>query len=253
MRIKIVLFALACILMMGIGMAYAEEGPKTGATASVSVMSQYVWRGLVLGRETAIQPSLDFTYGNFGANIWNNYATGEDAGSQPKTMSESDLTLRYAYAIDKLTLGAGYIHYGAAGANTEEVYVSASYDTIMTPTVTYYQDISEGDAGGFMTIAGNYSVPVNDKLALGLGATVGIDFNDLAMGTNEDGKKFSGLYYGEVVASATYAVNKAFSIKPSLAYDFSLGKDAKYVMENLSASEGKSSIIYGGVTAAIAF
>ena len=42
---------------------------KTAGSASVDVMSNYVWRGQKLSNSWVIQPSVTVTYGVFGANI----------------------------------------------------------------------------------------------------------------------------------------------------------------------------------------
>ncbi|MCX7914669.1 MAG: hypothetical protein N2511_08830, partial [Thermodesulfovibrionales bacterium] len=60
-----------------------------------------------------------------------------------KSFNESDLTLSYTHAFGKLSLTGGYIYYGTKyTAETEELFLSASYDVISKPTITIYRDIS---------------------------------------------------------------------------------------------------------------
>jgi len=54
------------------GAAFAGE-IETSGSASVDVMSNYVWRGQKLSNSWVVQPSVAITYGVFGANLWANY------------------------------------------------------------------------------------------------------------------------------------------------------------------------------------
>ena len=251
---------LAMLLVLGVsGLAMADEAPAAApeishsATASVSYMSQYVWRGLVLSDGWVIQPSIDFNYGGFNANLWMNYDRNPDI----QQTNETDLTLKYTYSIKDLSLSAGYIYYGVVGANTEEAFASASYATILNPSITYYQDLRLGDGGGFAVLALSQTSPeLWHGITVGGGASVGYDVNNELMGLKRDGKKYNGFYNGEVSTFVNIPVTKALSIRPSLAYDFPLTKDAAFIMKNSSfanAGNKNNSVLWGGVTVALAF
>lgn len=248
----------AVLLLSMVASAMAEEAAPVAdeitksASASVSVMSRYVWRGLVLSDEAVVQPAIDFNYGGFNANLWANYDTDNDM----EMHNETDLTLKYTYAIKDLSLSAGYIYYGVVGLNTEELFLAASYATLLAPTLTYYQDLREGEGGGFATLSIGHSQEVWNGISVGGGASVGYNFRNALMGLAEDGNKFSGLYNGEVSLFVNVPVTKAISVKPSIAFDFPLSDDAKYVMETTNeaySGEDNSSILWGGVTVSAAF
>lgn len=255
-RIVNVALSAALILTMA-GAAMAAEAPAEeiakSATASVSYMSQYVWRGMVLSDTGVMQPSIDFNYGGFNANLWANY----DMDSDVKQTNETDLTLKYTYGIGDLSLSAGYIYYGVVGANTEEAFASVSYATLLNPSLTYYQDLRLGDGGGFAVLSVSQSSPeLWHGITVGGGASAGYNFNNSLMGMGTDGKKFNGFYNGELSAFVNIPVTKAVSIKPSLAYDFPLSDDAKAAMKTASmayAGNSKSTALWGGVTVALAF
>ncbi len=252
--------ALGLLLVLGVtGVALADEAPAaapsipTSATASVSYLSQYVWRGLVLSDGWVIQPSIDFNYGGFNANLWMNYDRNPDI----QQTNETDLTLKYTYSVKDLSLSAGYIYYGVVGANDEEAFVSASYATILNPSITYYQNLRRGDGGGFAVLAVSQTSPeLWHGITAGGGASVGYDTNNEAMGLKKDGRKYSGFYNGELSSFVKIPVTKAISITPSLAYDFPLTKDAAYIMKQSSlanAGDTHNSVLWGGVTVALTF
>ena len=58
---------------------WAEEESPT-ASADVSILSKYVWRGYELSRRTSlvIQPSATVSYKGFGFNLWGNLDTSLD-------------------------------------------------------------------------------------------------------------------------------------------------------------------------------
>ena len=56
----------------------AEDKPT--ASAGVDVLSQYIWRGFALSRNSAVsQPSITVGFKGFSVNVWGNYDTGENA------------------------------------------------------------------------------------------------------------------------------------------------------------------------------
>lgn len=84
------LFVLSVLLTccVSVGSLYADE-IKTSGSASVDVMSNYVWRGQKLSNSWVVQPSVAITYGVFGANLWANYDSDSkiDEGGVNVTLS----------------------------------------------------------------------------------------------------------------------------------------------------------------------
>jgi len=253
-RIKKIL-AMA-VLGVGIlaGNLYAEEPAVSGA-ASVDLMSNYVWRGQKLSNSWVLQPSVGITYGGFGANIWGNYdnrleATSSDSGHGE--FNEVDFTLNYSRAIDKLTLTAGYIYYAFDGASdTQEVYLSAAYETLLSPALTVYYDYDEGN-GAFIVASIGHSIALPKDMSLNLGALASYNINNKIMGFDKDGKDFSNFYNAEVSAGLNIPVTKAISITPKAAYSFALTSDSKAAISGVS-DDGKKNILYGGINLTLSF
>lgn len=234
------------VVMVGIsGIAYAE-GPKVSGSASVDLMSRYVWRGLTLSESAVVQPSVAITYEGFGASIWGNYDT------DTKELNETDYTLSYAFSVDKFNLAVGYIYYALDGIpDTQELYFSVAYDTLLSPTLAYYQDIKEGK-GGFLIVSIAHSFEVAKDLNLNLGASASYNFKNEVMGYDANGNEFSNLYNGEISASLKIPVFKAAVITPKIAYTFPLSDDAEEAISGFSV-DGKKSAVYGGINLTLSF
>ena len=151
-----------------------------------------------------------------------------------KDLNETDLTLSYTYVIDKLSLTGGYIYYGTDyTAETEEVFVTASYDMLLNPTLSVYRDINEY-GGTYFNLSIAHSFPVYKEITLDLGASAGYfagsdDYwktYDSATGAYT-GKKYSGLHDGMVKAGLTIPVAKNMSLQPLIQYWFPLSSNAK--------------------------
>lgn len=77
------------LLMPGLSVAQVETSLNPG----VDFMSRYIWRGLNLGGSSpSIQPSLEFTAGNFTLGSWGAFSTGNGM-----TLQETDLYLSYTF------------------------------------------------------------------------------------------------------------------------------------------------------------
>jgi len=74
------------------GLFTITQAQETSLNSGADFMSRYVWRGLQLGGSSpSIQPSLEFTAGNFTAGTW-----GALSVSNNLTVQETDLYLSYS-------------------------------------------------------------------------------------------------------------------------------------------------------------
>ena len=238
------------------GSACAED-PRVTSFASVDLMSNYVWRGIKVSNSWVVQPAAGITYGNFGANIWGNYDSDvaevtSDGETGHGEMTEVDFTLTYAKTIDKFTLVGGYIYYAFDGFNdTQEVFASVTYNTLLSPTLTVYYDYDEGN-GAFITATVGHTFTLPKDMGLKLGALVSYNINNKIMGFDEDGDDFSNFYHAELSSSLTIPVTKAISVTPKAAYSFALSDDSEDAMRGL-ANDGDHDVVYGGVNLTLSF
>lgn len=237
--------------------ALAAEEEKPTADLSVSALSQYIFRGFEQGKDSlVIQPSMTIGYQGFAANLWANLDT-DRINEETSHWQETDLTLSYSHAFDKVGLTGGYIYYGYGLGNqdTQEFFVSVSYDTMLSPSLTVYRDVDHY-AGWYITAAISHSLPITDKIALDLGAKVNYLSADDASSFSEGGlevEAYSALHDGVLSAAISFPVNTYITITPQLAYSFPLSSEAEDLIEAWSIDGNDSDFIYGGVTASLAF
>ena len=254
MKRKISLILVLLFIMVSLSVFTANAEIETSSSASVDVMSNYMWRGIKLSNATVVQPSVGMTYGAFGANLWANWDNGCTLSTCNNNgeLTETDLTLNYTFSIDKLSLDIGYIYYGLeAAGDTQEAYVSAGYDVLLSPSLTIYHDFEEGQ-GAFIVASIGHSVDLTKDIALNLGASASYNIDNLVMGTDVNGDKISDLYNGDVSASVSIPVTEAISAEPVIAYSFPLSDDAEYAIEAMS-DDAESDVVYGGINVTLSF
>ncbi|HIJ60124.1 MAG TPA: hypothetical protein HPP56_05860 [Nitrospirae bacterium] len=234
------------------------EAPKVTGSASVDFMSNYVWRGIKLSKDFVIQPSVTVSYSGFSMNMWSNLDTNyylrEITGRKFKS-TETDITLNYTHSFDKLSLTGGFIYYALESASdTQELYISASYDVLLKPTLTFYYDIKEGK-GGYLTASIGHSFDLAKDVPLNLGAAVGYNMKNKVMSYEAyTGKNFNNFYNAELSASVSVPVTKQISITPKVAYSFALSNDSKTAISAMDVSgKDKKNIFYGGLNLSFNF
>lgn len=238
-KITISIFVLFALAFMASNL-YAEEAKVTGS-ASLGVFNRYIFRGYELSTNSAaIQPALSISYAGFSAGFWGNIDSNETATQSfvpdrpdQKSFNEVDLTLSYTYTIGKLGLTGGYVYYGTKYTNeTEELFVTATYDIITKPTLSIYRDITSYP-GTYINLSLAHSLPVYKEITLDLGASAGYFIGDDDYFRTTDptsgalGKHYSAFHDGMVKAGFTIPVTKSFSVQPLVQYWFPLSSDAK--------------------------
>jgi hypothetical protein len=228
---------LGIVGMASIGTALAEDKPS--ADASVALLSKYVWRGYELSKDSlVIQPSVTVGYKGFAVNLWGNLDT-DDANMTTDTFNwnETDFTLSYDGAYEKLGYSIGYIYYDLEGDDSQEIYAGLSYDIMLSPALTVYRDF-DNYKGYYVNLGIGHSFSITDKYALDLGASAGY--------YNYDDTSYSALHDGLLSASMTFPVNDYLSFTPEVYYSFPLSSDAEDI-------EGIDNNFYGGLSASFAF
>jgi len=246
----VAMLALAAALAFGPVAARAEDAAGK-AYASAALASRYVWRGQTLSEGIVVQPTVGMTLGGFSANLWSNVdLDNSEEDDDGIVMNETDLTLSYSLPIGPVNATAGFIHYDFDGGDTQELYLTCAVSTLLSPTLSLYYDIDEGE-GAFAVLSGSHAFPVG-PVSLTAGASLGFNLGDAAMGLNEDGEDFTGLYYGEVSLATSIPLFKNVSLDPRIAYSTALGDDGEFAIESISA-DGKKDLFYGSVAITAAF
>ena len=240
---KKVLLGVACLLAASAS-AYAEEEKPT-ADFTVGAYSKYVWRGYELSDDSiVVQPSLTVAYKGFAVNLWGNVDTDHYV-TESNEFNETDLTLSYDWAMGPVGFSVGYIYYAldeeAIGEDSQEFYISASLDTILSPTLTLYRD-SDTYRGTYVALDVSHSLPITDDIGLDLGAKVSyLDFDESDYDAFQD---------GVLSAALSIPLTDYISVAPEVYYSFPLSSDAEDELDN---GEGDDSFFYGGVSVSYSF
>ena len=252
---RAVTISVACItfLFLLIGPALAQEKPEAApakveeapaavtGTATIGAFNRYVFRGYELSRRSVVfQPGLTASYKGFSAGFWGNIDSKEH-GTQnfvperadQRSFNETDITLSYTYAFDKLSLTGGYIYYGTKYTDeTQEIFATVAYDMFLTPTLSIYRDIDRYP-GTYFNFSLSHSIALGHDVSLDLSASAGYMWGDgsywktyeTSTGANT-GSGYQAFHDGKVQAGLTIPVAKSVTVVPIVQYWFPLSSKA---------------------------
>jgi hypothetical protein len=260
--VKISLLICLILLISGIGDLQAEE-EHPSSSLDVAVLSQYIWRGQELSRDSiVIQPSMTVGYKGLSMNLWGNLDTDQyydAAGDDEYNWNETDLTFCYGKEFGMLSAEAGYIYYDLDGiADTQEVYLGFGLDTLLSPSLKIYKDIA-GNSSWYFLLGISHAIEMNEKVSLELSGSVSYllsededDYYEVD-GSGPTGDEFENFHDGVISASLPIALTEYITITPTASYCFPLSDDASDEMEYRSLRGEDDNFIYGGVILSMAF
>ncbi len=236
----------------------AADDKVVAVDAEVTLISQYIWRGMVLNEDLSLQPTMTVAKSGFSFNVWgqlNLTDFGEDeclytddCDSRAWQFTEIDFTLDYSHSFDQLTVGMGIIFYEFPNwdhaDDTHEVYLSMAYDCILQPALTIFYDFDEVDAF-YVNLAAGHSFVLNDKLSLDLSSSLGFgdsDFNEFNFG--EDSSALVDFNFG---VAAPYKVTDSITVTTSLMFSSIVDSDNRDSVDDRDCCD-KTDNVYGGIT-----
>jgi hypothetical protein len=239
---------------------WAAEEEKPSASADIAVLSQYIWRGYELSKDSVvIQPSITVGYKDVSVNLWGNLDT--DVYSDPRGQSqfnETDMTLSYGKSFGIVNVGVGYIYYALdAVDDSQEIYLSLGLDTLLSPTLTVYREIAHLPSW-YISLGISHPIELMKKITLDLAGSVGYyysdddDFVEVDDTLTPTTDKYKNFHNGLVSVGLTIPVAKYFTIKPVISYSFPLTNEADNLIKSTSFSN-ESDFVFGGVTASLSF
>jgi hypothetical protein len=271
----LVLLILAALAVPGTPLCAEEEKPTGDFTAAV--MSQYIWRGYEMSRNSiVIQPSMTVGYKGFSANLWGNLDTkpySPVGTSYASAWNETDFVLSYTKTLGLFTVGGSYAYYSLGSLNkgapdraeSQELSASVSLNTLLAPTLTLYKEIDHYRNWYFL-LGISHIVELNKTISLKLGATASYllsmdadtypKFTGNALPTAD---KFSNFHDGTLSASLPIKATRYITVTPTLSYIFPLTDDAKNEMKGFglngtaTPAERDSSFLVGGVSVSFTF
>ena len=239
------------VMVMALSAAAQEEVADTDSisvSGTAGVYSHYVWRGMVISNEPIVIPRFSASYNGLTLDGCAVVVMTDDI-VDPYRIIKATWTAEYTIPVELLPmtdLSVGYLYhtYPTMGMNdTQEVFVKAAVDTILSPSAKVYWDVDEG--GGLYCLAAiGHKVEIGEvlgqELALGLSASVGFgdeNYNEFKFGAGT-GSGFVDLLLG---AAIPMDIGNGFTLTPSGKYMTVLDSDVR-------AARADSDAFYTGIS-----
>ena len=240
-----------------------EEKSPLSVEASVDVLSDYIWRGMISNDNPVWQPSVTVgfdagDFGSLGLNVWQTYDLTHKRGTATNSrraggLQEIDYTLTYGLSLGDFDLELGHVFYTFPdnnGHSDQEVYASVAYNNdFVTPSAAAYWNYSDSAGNDtsyvYFTLGLSHDFEVAESLTLSPGASLG--FGDHAMTGSEGGTELTDSTVG---LSASYAVTDNFSLGAQLNYTWTPSHTLRH---EGWMGEDKDQILWGGVSAKLSF
>jgi uncharacterized protein (TIGR02001 family) len=168
----------AALVLAGLGGSGLQAQDESPVSVSIDVgfVNQYLWRGFVLNPTPSVQPGISVGYKDFTISSWSNVS---HTGPNGQNWTEHDLTLDYTKGFGKNSVSVGYINYAFPDLEdeaqfTHELYFGYAYDTILSPSITVYRDVDDGDGWYYYASIG-HSVPLPKGLSLNPSLGLGVN------------------------------------------------------------------------------
>jgi len=231
--------------------------------ASVDVLSDYIWRGMICNDHPVWQPSVTLGYnagdlGKVSANVWASMDATHRRGTSTNSRrscgaQEFDYTLSYANSIGPVEFEAGHIWYvfpNNNGHSDQDLYGTVSYNNdYVTPSASAYWNYSDSagtdpSAVYFLFALSRDFTPMDD-LTITPNASLG--FGDHAYTGSEGGTELTDQTLG---VAASYAITKWFSVGAQINYTWTPSHTLRH---EGYMGEDKHQILWGGVNVTLKF
>jgi hypothetical protein len=223
------------------GVRAQEAEIESSAPEAIAVEADFVWgskylfRGYKYTDDVTMFPAVSAEYMGLSLNYWGAIDVSGDSDFQ-----EGDYYIDYTFSpMDLLEISAGYIYYDLPTADagdtaTQEFYLGATLDTLLSPSITGYYDFDEID-GGYIALGIGHDLEYGsyigqEDLSISLSASLGIDFD-----YTSDGTGFNDILLG---AELPFALNEYATIRGIAQYSIALSE--------LDDAGGDDEFFFGG-------
>ena len=231
--------------------ADAQAASDWSFSIDAAYNSKYVWRGINTVNGSVFQPSVTVGYKGLSLNVWGNMDLSDVNGHSGR-FTELDYTLGYGWDCGDLAFGVGAIYYRfphTGFPDTTELYASVGVNTLLSPTLTVYQDIDEAD-GTYISLgvshtfedvwqpAENVSMSVDLSDSIGFGSS---NYNDYYFGV--DHSAFNNVL---VTLGLPVQIGEHWTLTPSVNCSALLGHDIRHATPH-------DDNVWGGLTLSCSF
>ena len=244
---KILLTLITLLILTTMSIPALALGPLD-IDADLTVMSQYVWRGMVINSEAVLQPSASANILGIGFGFWGNMDLS-DVNGYSGEFNELDYFATYSLPLPLMDLDFGLIYYdfpNTEAAATTEFYASGSVHVLLSPTLAVYYDFDEID-GSYVNASISHGVGLGETMNMDLGAALG--FGDSSYNKGYFGVDSSNATDLNLSASIPFQPIPFLTITPKVHYSTLMG-DPKTAV---SDAEGDTDAFYYGLSATFSF
>ncbi len=214
----------------------------------VTLSSRYISRGAeMLEREPAVQPFINYTYGNSGftASAWSSFALSKRDQEEIKECDEVDFTLAYARTIGivDITIAADHLNfiqvegYPDSHSTDYDLAGTISFPSLpLSPSLLFINSFNrDGDDGQYLE--GAISDEINLIPALPITSTLSAGYTNQSWLIDEDDTRSPGISH----------------ITLSFQHEFTVGSFAIEPVFNLTSTQNRQInpdklAIWGGIT-----
>jgi uncharacterized protein (TIGR02001 family) len=209
-----------------IGLALAATAALPGYVSGIEARydlgfySHYVWRGITLTDDPVLQPSIELAHrSGFSLTVWGNVDLG-DANDNAGDFNELDLTLEYAWRLERLELAVGLTEYtfpNTPFSGTREAFARLTRIGAISPCLTAYYDLDEYK-DVYANLALELGTRLNRRWRFSVAASAGYAGEGFAIGASP------GLHDGNLKLELAYGGDRV-SVGVVAAYTESLDED----------------------------
>jgi uncharacterized protein (TIGR02001 family) len=230
---------LVSVFMLAVGFAsQAHAKIEVEGDVYAGIWDKYMWRGFNLSdSRPTIQAGIDLTLGSgWTLSTWHNWQLTSGPNWNAGELNETDVILTYAFDLgDMISMSVGDIWYMIEGEDTNELFVTFTLNTLLSPNlkISYDWDRAEED-GLFYSFDISHTFDLGQwvpNTALNLGALV--SYNQHADGTVAD---YAGWHNYELSASIDYALNDQMTISPIFIFSSPISSAAKDLIDTETAA-----------------
>ena len=217
MKNKTKLTCIFAALILGAASLNAADESSVEGTVSTKYTSDYARRGALLSQE-AMQAQVGFSTAVAGVDLFGDFLTNQSTASEGGDTNELTMGIGTTFMDSLLStyLGVYNTDHSTAADSSLEGFVSVSLNTVLTPTISFYQDTDDS----LQTFEGQLSYNVDLDLAtLGLGGMLGS--TDTLTSDNET--------YTGLTATLSRSVNDQFNVFADIALSDSESRENETV------------------------
>jgi uncharacterized protein (TIGR02001 family) len=240
------MIAAVCALSAASAATFAQDAAKAPSICTkldLAYVSKYIWRGIPLNPDPAVQPSLTFTHpSGVSLNVWGSMDT-TDVTDQQWNVTEIDYTLNYQPNPNIYGGLVSYTFPNTEFPTTSEVYACYCFLGKYSPALSVNYDIDKSH-GIYAAASAGYSCAIpGQKRAPAVGLSARIGYGDSRHNRYNYLTDTSGLTDVLIGAALPITVTPKITVTPSISYASIINSDIKKTFD--ASSTKKNNFVYG--------